>query len=189
MTNVSDGQQVLVLFVVPGSELRSLLGTTAPSPRQNAGHVGNGTNGRQNKAAPKYVIESLSVDALETLLKRQGDQVLVFHPETGGHRPAGTGVQDMLDALLSPPLYPASPAGDDRQDEDSLSRREMEVLALVAEGAGNSELSDTLCITLNTVKSHMKSIMRKLRTKDRNQTALVGRIIFGVGSPNGSGPE
>ena len=76
-----------------------------------------------------------------------------------------------------------SPAG------DSLSPREMELLALIAKGAGNNKISETLYISLNTVKSHMKKIMRKLKTKDRNQTALVARIILGDISSGGSGPE
>lgn len=85
------------------------------------------------------------------MLKRQGDQVLVLHQEHAGDRLDGTGRQDGLNTMggLTPNW-----TGDDCQDEDSLSPREMEVLALVANGAGNSELSDTLCITLNTVKSH-----------------------------------
>ena len=62
----------------------------------------------------------------------------------------------------------------------------MEVLALVAEGVNNSELCEKLCITLNTVKTHMKNIMRKLKTKDRNQTVLVGKIICRAGSADGS---
>ena len=108
----------------------------------------------------------------------------MLHQEHAGDRLDGTGRQDALNTMggLTPNW-----TGDDCQDEDSLSPREMEVLALVANGAGNSELSDTLCITLNTVKSHMKNIMRKLRTRDRNQTALVGRIMCGGASSGGSG--
>ena len=53
MINDSDGQQVMVLFIVPGSELRSLLGTTGLPPAETPGPRGNGTNGREYKAAPQ----------------------------------------------------------------------------------------------------------------------------------------
>ena len=65
----------------------------------------------------------------------------------------------------------------------------MEILALIVEGVSNNELSKTLSISCNTVKSHMRNIMRKLRTTDRNQTAVVGRIIFGGSFPGESGAE
>ena len=199
MINVGDEQPVMVLFVVPESELRSLLSTTPLPLRREATSGGDATNGREHRPAPQYVIESLPVDALEALLKRQRDPVLVLQQENAGHRLYGTGGPDlqerqkglaggqyMADATLGPPT---TSAGNGRTHEDSLSLREMEVLALVAKGVGNSGVSDTLFISLNTVKSHMKHIMRKLKTKDRNQTALVGRIICGGSISAGSASE
>ena len=79
----------MVIFVVPGSKLVSLIGTTALTPAELQSPGGTATNGREHRAVTQYVMESLSVDALGTLLKRQGDQVLVLHQENNGHRASG----------------------------------------------------------------------------------------------------
>lgn len=51
--------------------------------------------------------------------------------------------------------------------EAVLTKRETEVLALVAEGLRNSEIAERLYITERTVKVHVSSIFRKLGLKDR----------------------
>ncbi len=50
-------------------------------------------------------------------------------------------------------------------DDDSLSEREIEVLALVAEGATNKEIADKLFISVHTVITHRKNITHKLGIK------------------------
>lgn len=56
-------------------------------------------------------------------------------------------------------------------DFTSLSQREKEVLALVARGATNKEIAATLFISENTVKVHMRNIMGKLQSENRQQAA------------------
>lgn len=48
-----------------------------------------------------------------------------------------------------------------------LTRRELEVLELVADGETNSRIADRLVISEGTVKSHVKHILRKLRAANR----------------------
>lgn len=60
------------------------------------------------------------------------------------------------------------------RDDDSclnglLTRRELEVLTLMAEGSTNSGIAERLVITEATVKSHVKHILRKLRSTNRAQ--------------------
>jgi DNA-binding NarL/FixJ family response regulator len=55
--------------------------------------------------------------------------------------------------------------------EEPLTERELTVLRLVARGASNPEIAETLCITVNTVKSHLKSILSKLHLENRTQVA------------------
>lgn len=55
--------------------------------------------------------------------------------------------------------------------EADLSPREDEVLRLVAQGATNREIADSLFISENTVKTHLKSIMEKLHLVNRSQAA------------------
>lgn len=61
-----------------------------------------------------------------------------------------------------------------------LSGREVEVLALVAEGQSNKQIGDTLGLSALTVKSHLARIARKLGTGDRAEMvalAMRGGVI------------
>jgi len=53
--------------------------------------------------------------------------------------------------------------------EDVLTRRQLEVLGLIAKGVTNAGIADRLQIAESTVKSHVKSIMRKLGVKNRTE--------------------
>ncbi len=58
------------------------------------------------------------------------------------------------------------------QEADSdLSPREGEVLQLVAQGAPNKKIADSLFISENTVKTHLRNIMEKLHLANRSQAA------------------
>ncbi len=56
-------------------------------------------------------------------------------------------------------------------EEANLSPREDEVLRLVAQGATNKEIADSLFISENTVKTHLRNIMDKLHLANRSQAA------------------
>jgi len=56
-------------------------------------------------------------------------------------------------------------------EEADLSPREDEVLRLVARGATNREIADSLYISENTVKTHLRNIMDKLHLANRSQAA------------------
>jgi DNA-binding NarL/FixJ family response regulator len=55
--------------------------------------------------------------------------------------------------------------------ESSLTERELLVLRLVASGASNHEIAESLSISVNTVKSHLKNILDKLQLDNRTQAA------------------
>jgi LuxR family transcriptional regulator, regulator of acetate metabolism len=55
--------------------------------------------------------------------------------------------------------------------EDLLSQRELEVLALLTEGATNAQIAERLVIAKTTVESHVKSILRKLEVSNRTEAA------------------
>lgn len=56
--------------------------------------------------------------------------------------------------------------------EEQLSRREQEVLKLIAQGKTNKEIGDELYISEKTVKNHITNIFRKIGVADRTQAAL-----------------
>ena len=51
----------------------------------------------------------------------------------------------------------------------SISKRELEVLQLMAEGLSNNEIAEKLFISLNTVKTHSSKVFEKLDVKRRTQ--------------------
>jgi DNA-binding NarL/FixJ family response regulator len=56
-------------------------------------------------------------------------------------------------------------------DSIVLTAREQEVLSLVAGGATNKEIADELCVSVHTVKSHMRKILAKLHLERRQEAA------------------
>jgi DNA-binding CsgD family transcriptional regulator len=64
----------------------------------------------------------------------------------------------------------------------ALTRRELDVLALLAEGASNKSIARTLGISVHTVKFHIASLFDKLdaegRTEAVAQAARMGAIKF-----------
>jgi two-component system, NarL family, response regulator LiaR len=50
-----------------------------------------------------------------------------------------------------------------------ISKRELEVLQLMAEGFSNQEIADKLFVSLNTVKTHSSNLFIKLEVKRRTQ--------------------
>lgn len=62
-----------------------------------------------------------------------------------------------------------------RKRPDSLTRREVEVLRLVADGRSNRTIADSLYVTERTVKFHVSSILSKLGAANRTEAAALAR--------------
>jgi len=60
---------------------------------------------------------------------------------------------------------------------EPLSRRELEVLALIEGGCSNQEIADKLVISITTVKRHISNIYSKLDVKSRTQAIALGREL------------
>lgn len=60
-------------------------------------------------------------------------------------------------------------------DEFGLSKREKEVLALIAQGFSNQEIADKLFVSLNTIKTHLSNIFSKLNVQRRTQAVQKAR--------------
>ncbi|WP_034550620.1 response regulator transcription factor [Carnobacterium funditum] len=55
---------------------------------------------------------------------------------------------------------------------EDLTKREKEILLLIAQGNSNQEIANTLFITLKTVKTHVSNILAKLDVDDRTQATI-----------------
>jgi NarL family two-component system response regulator YdfI len=77
---------------------------------------------------------------------------------------------DFMNILLTPnnsrALSPSS--------TQSLTNRELEVLAMLAEGLGNKNIASRLNISEHTVKFHISSIFTKLDASSRTEAAIMG---------------
>ncbi|MFL5674889.1 MAG: LuxR C-terminal-related transcriptional regulator, partial [Chloroflexota bacterium] len=68
-------------------------------------------------------------------------------------------------------MQPRPAVTDPSRQGGPLSRREMEVASLVAEGATNAQVAGSLFISERTVESHLASIFNKLGVDSRLQVA------------------
>lgn len=126
----------------------------------------------------QYVFEALRVGASGYMLKKVVSEDIVRMLEAVQ---AG-------DVVIDPALggQIAQRAAAQRRGTDwpgahlGLTQREAEVLAHLVDGLDNRAIAQTLYISEDTVKSHVKSILRKLGAKDRGQAisiALRGGLI------------
>ena len=61
------------------------------------------------------------------------------------------------------------------EESVALTRREQEVLSLVAERATDREIAEALSVSLSTVKSHIRNILAKLHVSSRREAARYAR--------------
>ena len=61
--------------------------------------------------------------------------------------------------------------------ELELSKRELEILGLLAEGHSNQEIATKLFVSLSTVKTHLQNIFEKLDVKRRTQAVEMARRL------------
>ena len=94
-----------------------------------------------------------------------------------GYLLKNTPQQEMIQAITTVhagkryiPTYIAAHLAD-RVMRSSLTRRELEILEMIAKGLTNKEIGRTLAISDNTVRNHVGSILEKLEVSDRTEAA------------------
>ncbi len=60
---------------------------------------------------------------------------------------------------------------------EALTRRELEVLKLVAQGLSNEEIGERLFLSLSTVKGHNRNIFDKLQVQRRTEAVARAREL------------
>ena len=102
----------------------------------------------------------------------------------------GLGIEDYLaSAVEEIAIKRYQSTNSDVQNWESLSERQQEVAALACLGNTNAEIANTLAISLETVKTHMKVILRKFKVRGRHQLRYILRkwdfSDFDFPPPNG----
>ena len=85
--------------------------------------------------------------------------------------------EELVDAfiesqMLKGMLSEMKPQGPVPAAARNLTKREREILSLVAEGMSNREIAERLVLSPETVKSHVAAILEKLGVSDRTQAAI-----------------
>jgi len=134
----------------------------------------------------KYVLDALRAGANGYLLKDLPavDLARAVRLAAAGvdqYDPSAT--RRLADALNRGPAPSPAPA----PPPPGLSRRDLDVLRLLAHGASNREIAGQLYLSEGTVKNHVSSILTLLGLRDRTQAALLAREHGWDRSPDRSG--
>lgn len=115
----------------------------------------------------EYLLRAVDIGVDGYVLKDSNSKVLkkAIFTINGGN----TFIQPELTPMLKKRLDDKSFKS---RGEDLLTKREIEVLELLAEGLFNKEIAYTLNISEKTVKNHVSNIFKKINVSDRTQAAV-----------------
>lgn len=126
----------------------------------------------------EYIVEAVKAGARGYLLKnndpeRIRDAIKSVH---GGHRVLQDVVLDKIASSLSaaPPAGQDSPASPDADkiDRSLFTDRELDIMALIAKGLSNKEISKKLFLSEGTTANYITSILNKTGLEHRTQIAI-----------------
>ncbi|MDT0213211.1 response regulator transcription factor [Rothia sp. ARF10] len=110
--------------------------------------------------ASGYLLKSMRIEAIIDAIRQVADGAVVVPP------PMSTWLVNEMSRLgtEATPTEEMTPSG--------LSRREMEVLRMVAKGRSNAVIAAELFLSVNTVKNHVRSAAHKLGATSRTEAAV-----------------
>jgi DNA-binding NarL/FixJ family response regulator len=109
--------------------------------------------------------EALDAGAQGFVLKDSDASTLI-----GALRQAARG-EPYVDPRLAPDFLRQLPTP---RSDTVLSGREREILQMLADGMSNREVAETLVVSVETVKTHVKHILAKLEAEHRTQAVAIG---------------
>jgi RNA polymerase sigma factor (sigma-70 family) len=128
-----------------------------------------------------YIFGALRAGASGFLLKRARPEELIAAVHTiarGDSLLSPSVTRRVIDRMAQQPI----PELAAQAKLDELTRREREVLELVARGLSNREIADALVVEESTVRTHVKRVLMKLQLRDRVQ-AVIFAYETGLTSP------
>lgn len=156
-------QVALVDLVMPGGGIAATREIRNVSPDTKVIVLTSFEDARQIVAAVQAgalscLLKDIDAEGLADAVRKAARGEAVLHPRVAGY---------LLDALRG-----SGSAGPNAELFETLSQREREVLALVAEGLSNQSIGTRLDISEKTVKTHVSNILTKLGVSDRTQAAV-----------------
>jgi DNA-binding NarL/FixJ family response regulator len=125
----------------------------------------------------EYVSQAMRLGAKGYLLKdtEPSELMLAILSVYKGHTQLGPG---LFEKALMPVAAPATFV-EPPKALAQLTPRELDVLRLIASGANNREIAESLFLSENTVKNYVTNILSRLNLRDRTQAALFAHSLFG----------
>lgn len=116
---------------------------------------------------PEYIMKAVDMGCDGYMLKKSDSQMLrkAIHAVYNGE----IFIEPELISVLNETVSIRDTAKDKLND---LTRREIDVLKLLAEGLFNKEIASRLNISERTVKNHVSNIFKKISVSDRTQAAV-----------------
>lgn len=130
------------------------------------------------KGCRGYLDKSMSADDLVVALERvaDGEVVVTPHHERADEAVAPTGRDEAeLPAAQARQVGQVSPAsGDWPGRTEGLSAREAEVIALITQGLTNQDIADQTYLSINSIKTYIRTAYRKMGVTRRSQAVRWG---------------
>ncbi|MGZ9586277.1 response regulator [Paenibacillus marinisediminis] len=132
------------------------------------------------KGAWGYLLKDMEAEALINAIRSVVNGFAYIHPKVTGKLIQQLRRMTLLDAegVMEHDTVQDAGVRLNNVEENPLTRREAEVLRLMAEGKSNKLIAEYLFISEKTVKNHVSSILQKMGVEDRTQ-AVIGSIKNG----------
>lgn len=114
----------------------------------------------------EYIVKALKLGAKGYLLKQDYASILpALEAVCSGQTVFGTEIMSRIPELIH--------SGSSFHYENyDISRRELEIIRLIADGLSNKEIASQLFLSEGTVRNYLSSILDKLQLRDRTQVAV-----------------
>ncbi len=81
------------------------------------------------------------------------------------------------EVAVAAPLGAGFVADEKKREDLGITRREFEILELIAQGMSNREIAEKLFVSENTVKTHSSRVLGKLGARRRTQAVQMGKEL------------